>query len=133
MIRERKFRAWHKEQKIYYLVRLIDFEEGFITTYKNEKNGVYGLFEFNEVILEEYVGVKDKYGVDVYEGDVMLTESEDYIKKWVVEFNYGEFILFNGLNSFLRFSDVKLTIEDNCYVEDMVIVGNINENKELLK
>ena len=118
-----KFRAWHKKEKRYYY----NVEH----TYDHTCRGI-GCFEesFGDVldsdayIVEQYTGLKDKNGKEIYEGDI-VKGSWLYGKNWqVVKYqNYGfyPFIVtgFDG-DSMVRSVDI-------------AVIGNIHENPELLK
>jgi hypothetical protein len=71
--------------------------------------------------------------VEIYEGDIVYTPQEEFIKKWVVIFDEGKFDLFNGINSNLNFNTISMTVVDNEYVYDFVVIGNIHDNPERLK
>ena len=155
MNREIKFRAWDNKNKRYVnIVRLILDQFGALdyadVVYKGK---IYKLYK-SEIILEQDTGVKDKNGGEIYDGDIVSLEYYEKPfgkKKWVkiypnkdgedinrVEFEEGYFKFSNvgkdGYGSELFFSDYGEWIakERACkYVAE--VIGNINENKELLK
>ena len=87
--------------------------------------------------LGEFSGLKDKNGQNIYEGDIILyklnfeTENEeDYICKIV--FELGAYIMINNI-----FDDGYELLFGNDFHDSICpnieIIGNIHQNKELLK
>jgi len=134
MNRDIKFRAWHKEKKE---MKCLDFlnlsRANFCGEWKvKQPDDLFGiattvgdLWNIEDVELMQYTGLKDKSGVEIFEGDILkLTSSvKTYISS--VLFKDGKFC-------------VKLN--DGWYVsiaselfEDTEVLGNIYENPELLE
>lgn len=117
MSRELKFRSWNLETKFMYN----NIENGVVV--KNQKGefvigASFGTIcrDVNSTIMQ-FTGLKDKNGIEIYEGDILDT-------KCVVSFKDGMFGIFDkhnymGLNSYMsKFREV---------------IGNIYENPELLQ
>ena len=110
--REIKFRAW---------------QNGMTT---QENSGVYGTKKFldtlyEDCILMQYTGLKDKKGKEIYEG-------------YIVEYEIYEDITFNKLKKVRREVNLCFCYHDNDFrpnnwLENIEVIGNIYENKDLLK
>ena len=123
-MREIKFRAWHKEEKIIGEVLGIDILHKEIF-FSNEDVDCYEYTDFKDVELMQYTGLKDKNNKEIYEGDIL---SDGNVKDlYKVIFENGSFRAeFEG--DFEEYSfDLIDVVAQGCKV-----VGNIYENPELL-
>lgn len=74
-------------------------------------------------VVEEYTGLKDSDGKEIYEGDI-IEYNEEYKFRSKVIFKDGEFVLDNGItNIYFSVKSVEGVGE---------VIGNIHENPELL-
>jgi len=120
-----KFRAWDKNTNDMVDVKTIDLEKdgsiGCIVDY----NGIN--LDVSECVLMQSTGVKDKNGVEIFEGDVLYyIPFESHINDSIVTFEKGSFFkkkLRNGKLTSVRFIDS----------EEYAVIGNIHENPELLE
>lgn len=71
-MREIKFRAWQKDKKMMCEVSNIHFISNQVSL--KEKENVTNTRPFDDVILMQYTGLKDKNGTEIYEGDIILTQ-----------------------------------------------------------
>lgn len=137
MTREIKFRAWDRNERLRY--RMIN---------NLSLNSAYFCQETMKGIeVMQYTGLKDKNGKEIYEGDIILVESEEkevitdagegpieeYSQLVPIVFQDGSFGV--NLNSDYIFTNRFYTlkeIEDNSGQTEFEIIGNIYENPELL-
>lgn len=119
-----KFRAWDKGLESMIPVERIDFEYGMINV-----NAAWRTFE--EIELMQSTGLKDKNGVEIFEGDVVsLTEGECCYSGIVVRDYYEFYIKGIGPRDCFDFQDVSNTFDGTTSLE---VTTNIYKNPELLE
>ena len=133
MSREAKYRCWHKQAKEYRVIESVDFDkdgkaECIVTLDYNTWHDPWNdLVE--DVELEQYTGLKDKNGKEIYEGDIAnLGKYGIYVvvfnEFWCgFEFEGGKGVKTKSGVEHPRFSQDWQTAE---------VIGNIHENPELL-
>ena len=109
-----------------YLVRFRAFNRDDGTLYKWDMLEGYPLKDINATFPQEYTGVCDKNLQDVYVGDIVNYNGDNYL----VRFQFGSYILYKLENiSTLNFYWFH-TVFDK--FREMEIVGNTFENAEYL-
>ena len=114
-----KFRAYHEETGTMFDVLCFDLDDNKIWSYDQS-------YELNKCKIMQSTGLKDKNGVEIYEGDILYFEPyETHLNDRVVEYIDGAYhgrLILNGYSKLLA----------ECVYETRVI-GNIYENPELLE
>ena len=130
MSREIKFRAWSNEHNRYCdLIKMDEDDRWYGYIYSC---AVY--LSTKDIILEQYTGIKDKNGKEIYEGDV--------IESWYLNgdgnggyYDAGNFevVFKNGAFGVTR-KDEFYTFDEIEWDElkDIKVIGNIHKDKKLL-
>ena len=127
-MKEPKFRAWSKESNRYCDFVTLDESGRWIGWIKS--SGVY--FTTIDINLEQYTGLKDKNGKEIYEGNIVKarwfrSKNARFDTSGEVKFNDGWFYIYDDPDAQDRLG---VPIH-NCY--DMEVIGNIHENADLLE
>ena len=114
------------DNKTRYLVRFRAFGRENKSLYKWDVFEGYPLKDIDATLPQEYTGVCDKNLQDIYVGDIVNYNNENYI----VRFRYGAYMLWKLENIFtLKFRWFHDVFDK---FEEMEVVGNTFENAAYL-
>ena len=124
-MREIKFRAWHKEEKIIGEVLGIDILHKEIF-FSNEDVDCYEHSDFKDIELMQYTGLYDKNEKEIYEGDIVKLRANHGIGVVKYYDEWGAFVI-----EYIKPRPLAV-LGINYYKEDIEVLGNIYKNPELL-
>ena len=119
MSREIKFRAWDIENKrrifegihVDFLGQVVVINKKIATHHRN-------------LILMQFTGLKDRHGVEIYEGDLLKGNQGNF----VVKFELGRYVA-----TFPSGSTIQNLLTFLLSNRETEVIGNIYENPELLE
>lgn len=132
------FRAWDKVNEEMLNVDIIDLFLEEIRVLKDD--GTVFAMKFRNIELMQSTGLKDKNGVEIYEGDILLntaSENQEDWKKWRVHYADDRFLIdYKQIPKDKRKRknlELEDLCEDNVWIYGLEVIGNIYENPELLE
>lgn len=126
-MREIKLRVWDTHRKAMYCAQGIRFEEGEVLA-RWRIPGESCLVE-GSVPITQFIGVKDKNGVEIYEGDIIRHQSGKYGTDF--EIKWSPILCgFTAMQIKSGHPSPQLNQGTMSYFE---VVGNIYENPELVE
>ena len=121
-MRDIKFRAWNTDEDRYVDGFSIRSDGVICSPWGKDKP---------EWILEQFTGLRDKNGREIYEGDIIRDETfkKDIYDIMVVgwENDAASFVLIKNGWVFMHY------FGESSNPEDCIVIGNIHENPELIE
>ena len=115
-----KFRAWDKRNS-----EIRDWKWLSTASYTMQ----FSLFEDESFVIQQFTGLLDKNGKEIYEGDIVrewIVEDRPSDLIYIVGFNTGHFTLTDTKSGYDKMGIWNVN-------ENLDIIGNIYSNPELLK
>lgn len=123
-MREIKVRAWYKPYKQMCQVESLRFDGNGVYRAVLIEESFYDrrIVEADEIVIEQFTGLKDKNGVNIYDGDILIDDAGEPIEYWVVKFSDGGFV-----------GECAGVAEPLFELTNLEVVGNIHEDSQLLE
>lgn len=119
-MRDVKFRVWNSKRQTMENKSALAFDKTGVVLYDYEQ-------------LMQYTGLKDKNNVEIYEGDIVrVIDDVGYYGIGKIIFNLCSFC-FEWIDDIESNIEPMITVKKINLNQELEVIGNIYENKELLK
>ena len=142
-MRDIKLRVWSESRKKWLNECMFDMEVKGAYDFSSDSSMRYNYK--TDVIIEQYTGLKDVNGVEIYEGDIVRIAMDiGATIRAKVMYECGSFWLFSHEIHYVFDEDQdnmiqlgSVCLEDDCYEDGCLkvidVVGNIHQNREILE
>lgn len=136
-----KFRVWDKSENdfITHVYRGFDRPNIYLTLDgKIEWQSECGEGQCNNIVIQQWTGYKDKDGAEIYEGDIIKVTGDYFLSSCDLSlYDKAEIRWLSGGFSICQVNLGAVGLEEiifcHCCNLGVKIIGNIFQNKELLK
>lgn len=130
-MRDIKFRCWDTENKEMLEVQELDYEDSYNGQPMTRTTMYSDYFDTEDMILMQYVGLKDKNGKEIYEGDIVKFRFKDDREEFPDLIGYIEYqTTFTAFRIMSNQGSFKIDITE---IKSIEVIGNIYKNPELLE
>ena len=106
------------------LIRNVEGAFAIVPPYEISMNNYYRNYVVDKETIGQYTGLKDKNGREIYEGDILCYRDAKF---------QTHIVYHNGGFYFSHFGGTTFTAIGDHEINKYTVVGNIYDNKELLK
>ena len=105
------------------LIRNVEGAFAIVPPYEISMNNYYRNYVVDKETIGQYTGLKDKYGREIFEGDILCYRDAKF---------QTHIVYHNGGFYFSHFGGTTFTAIGDHEINKYTVVGNIYDNKELL-
>jgi len=116
-------------------------EEYWYMLPNGERRGVFGpggaepsdMSTTEEAIWEQFIGLTDKHGKDIYEGDIVRVQG--WAMTCAIVYHFGGFACaYSWTNKDkVETAHINMAYFAGAYLDHLEVIGNVHENPELLR